>query len=375
MAADDQSRQRQHRRPKPLVLDRDDSDEGHCQLPRRREIPVRRTFIEYGVVQSPTLPTPMHVSTAPAWIGPSFRAAFDRVTGEVLCMPVTSPRSAPNTGRVHDSNSPRAGLEDCCKHEGVAIAVCSSWKVEQMLPDVMYRLSPTSAKAAGYTDCGTPSDAQRSTRTPSPKPTPSPSLTPTPSRPATPTQWLAAECAEDASPRIDKYSEDASPNAEAEALDTNSNSDDDSDSDSGDEGLCPQYSEHAELPSKGSAAHGQGMCKRCCFFPKGRCNNGFDCHFCHFAHEKRKPKNKKKKRRRKKRSTEPSTANAAGGLAGQENLLQPFVIGAPMLMQVLMPAQVVHQEVITAPFGPMMQMAQGPLMARGQAKAWSYASY
>merc|ERR1712157_482489 len=50
----------------------------------------------------------------------------------------------------------------------------------------------------------------------------------------------------------------------------------------------------AGLPSAGSAKHAEGLCKRCCFFPKGRCQNGFKCEFCHFEHEKRKRKKKKK---------------------------------------------------------------------------------
>eukprot|EP00933_Yihiella_yeosuensis_P021747 TRINITY_DN17173_c2_g2_i2.p1 TRINITY_DN17173_c2_g2~~TRINITY_DN17173_c2_g2_i2.p1 ORF type:complete len:391 (+),score=64.41 TRINITY_DN17173_c2_g2_i2:169-1341(+) len=56
--------------------------------------------------------------------------------------------------------------------------------------------------------------------------------------------------------------------------------------------LSPE--ELAKLPSIGSVKHDEGLCKRCCFFPKGRCNNGHDCEFCHFDHEKRKRKSKKK---------------------------------------------------------------------------------
>lgn len=52
-----------------------------------------------------------------------------------------------------------------------------------------------------------------------------------------------------------------------------------------------------QLPSLGSASHHLGTCKRCCFFPKGRCTNGYQCDFCHFDHEKRKRKNKKKKKK------------------------------------------------------------------------------
>lgn len=53
------------------------------------------------------------------------------------------------------------------------------------------------------------------------------------------------------------------------------------------------------LPSMGSAQHAEGACKRCCFFPKGRCQNGYNCEFCHFEHEKRKRKKKKKGAARK----------------------------------------------------------------------------
>mmetsp|Transcript_56685 Transcript_56685/g.159932 ORF Transcript_56685/g.159932 Transcript_56685/m.159932 type:complete len:552 (-) Transcript_56685:44-1699(-) len=49
---------------------------------------------------------------------------------------------------------------------------------------------------------------------------------------------------------------------------------------------------YSELPSIGSANHFSGTCDRCCFHPKGRCLNGFNCQHCHFDHEKRKRKNK-----------------------------------------------------------------------------------
>jgi len=49
------------------------------------------------------------------------------------------------------------------------------------------------------------------------------------------------------------------------------------------------------LPSKGSVGHATGACKRCCFFPRGRCMSGKDCMFCHFDHEKRKRKSKSKR--------------------------------------------------------------------------------
>mmetsp|Transcript_100741 Transcript_100741/g.157315 ORF Transcript_100741/g.157315 Transcript_100741/m.157315 type:complete len:539 (+) Transcript_100741:65-1681(+) len=73
------------------------------------------------------------------------------------------------------------------------------------------------------------------------------------------------------------------------------------------------------LPSIGSAGHSAGDCKRCCFFPKGRCSNGHDCTFCHFDHEKRKRLKKKKKR-----SENPTPSNLTPSdsyLAGMPILL------------------------------------------------------
>jgi len=46
----------------------------------------------------------------------------------------------------------------------------------------------------------------------------------------------------------------------------------------------------ADLPSLGSLGHFAGQCSRCCFHPKGRCQNGYDCRFCHYDHEKRRRK-------------------------------------------------------------------------------------
>merc|ERR1719191_2087996 len=48
----------------------------------------------------------------------------------------------------------------------------------------------------------------------------------------------------------------------------------------------------ADLPSLGSIGHFVGQCSRCCFHPKGRCENGYNCRFCHFDHEKRRRKHR-----------------------------------------------------------------------------------
>jgi len=78
-------------------------------------------------------------------------------------------------------------------------------------------------------------------------------------------------------------------------------------SDSGDDGtvcqvlkldLTTTLLDEALLPSIGSAQHATGECKRCNFFPKGRCQNGKNCTFCHFPHDKRKPSRQEKRERR-----------------------------------------------------------------------------
>jgi len=46
--------------------------------------------------------------------------------------------------------------------------------------------------------------------------------------------------------------------------------------------------DHNGFPSVGSIGHFSGQCTRCCFHPKGRCLNGYNCNFCHFDHDKRR---------------------------------------------------------------------------------------
>lgn len=48
-------------------------------------------------------------------------------------------------------------------------------------------------------------------------------------------------------------------------------------------------------PSLGSVQHAAGLCKRCCFFPRGRCSNGYNCEFCHYEHEKRSRRKRRSK--------------------------------------------------------------------------------
>ena len=80
------------------------------------------------------------------------------------------------------------------------------------------------------------------------------------------------------------------------------------------------------LPSVGSVGNWDGECKRCCFFPKGRCTNGEECEFCHFDHEKRirkKKKRKKKKSKKAKRIAAKAVAAAAAAALAAEKLRYP----------------------------------------------------
>lgn len=82
---------------------------------------------------------------------------------------------------------------------------------------------------------------------------------------------------------------------------------------------APKPPPGAEHPSIGSANHAEGTCKRCCFFPRNRCNNGYECDFCHYEHEKRKRKNKKSKKKNKdKAAAAEAEAAAAAGAAAAE---------------------------------------------------------
>jgi len=63
--------------------------------------------------------------------------------------------------------------------------------------------------------------------------------------------------------------------------------------------------EAQDLPSIGSAGHAAGECRRCNFFAKGRCQNGYDCEFCHFPHERQKLTRQEKREQRLLRQDEP----------------------------------------------------------------------
>mmetsp|Transcript_13848 Transcript_13848/g.37610 ORF Transcript_13848/g.37610 Transcript_13848/m.37610 type:complete len:518 (-) Transcript_13848:99-1652(-) len=100
---------------------------------------------------------------------------------------------------------------------------------------------------------------------------------------------------------------------------------------------APKPPPGAEHPSIGSEGHAAGQCKRCCFFPRGRCNNGYTCDFCHYEHEKRKRKNKKKKKK-------DSAANAAIA-AHTVGIMPMLTTGIPTTD----PRQPVVQTLVAAP--------------------------
>lgn len=54
--------------------------------------------------------------------------------------------------------------------------------------------------------------------------------------------------------------------------------------------ITPPCGKMDNLPSIGSAQHLAGECRRCNFYMKGRCRNGYDCKFCHMPHGRRRVK-------------------------------------------------------------------------------------
>lgn len=217
--------------------------------PVPEEIPVHNTFIQFGAQESPGIGK-KHLSTAPAWVGgPMIEAAMQAAVASSMQVP-EQPQG--HGVLIHGAGEPTK--------------LASPKKV----PVMRYSLSASSARAAGYTgssavitsyepdgnfEAGGWTDGGTSPRT-------------------GPAQW-------------------------GDEDDEDDDGEDDDEAESGEEPplrraprgpLAPP----GPLPSRGSSKHNDGLCKRCCFFPKGRCNNGFDCEFCHFEHEKRKRKKKKK---------------------------------------------------------------------------------
>lgn len=111
---------------------------------------------------------------------------------------------------------------------------------------------------------------------------------------------------------------------------------------------------HDGLPSIGSAGHFAGECKRCCFHPKGRCSNGYDCRFCHFDHDKRK------------RSKKPITPTGPGDMQSmQPNMGQPMGMmpqaqAPPCFMPPCMAAPLATVPADMTQMDPMQAHMRGP---------------
>lgn len=206
-------------------------------------IPVRNTFIQFEASEG-LADTRKSLTTAPAWIGPCFQSAMEMVVQSSVQVNCHEPMDSPDSSGSKETD-----------HDPLA-AMGSPKKV----PLTRYCLSSSSARAAGLSSGSTAGVTSSMTDSSLPH-----------SGPGTGT--------------TDKPDDD-------EVLDD----EDDDASESGNEnaGQRRQPVPPGELPSLGSMKHAEGLCKRCCFFPKGRCNNGYDCEFCHYEHEKRKRKKKKK---------------------------------------------------------------------------------
>lgn len=122
----------------------------------------------------------------------------------------------------------------------------------------------------------------------------------------------------------------------------------DDDDQDGEDSVAATVVDLDSLPSVGSAQHGTGECKRCNFFPKGRCQNGKDCTFCHFPHDKRKPSRQEKRERRaawleqqvgqqEKTDATPTSAKGEDIQASLEQVAEPAIAAGFGSQQVSMP--------------------------------------
>lgn len=178
-----------------------------------------------------------------------------------------------------------------------------------------------------------------------------------------------------------QYRTVVAPTSNLEEIGDNEGGEEDEDDDS-DDGTVPQHLRNPEdapkpppgaiHPSEGSEAHDAGACKRCCFFPRGRCNNGYNCVFCHYEHEKRKRKNKKKKKKDGASGAAPSTTTtittsittADGRVLHVMPAQAPTYDGMPHNTQLLAPPEghALIYQAMTAPAADDRQLAPPPQM-------------
>mmetsp|Transcript_70544 Transcript_70544/g.131976 ORF Transcript_70544/g.131976 Transcript_70544/m.131976 type:complete len:399 (+) Transcript_70544:166-1362(+) len=209
------------------------------------EIPVHNTFIQFATPGEEAGKKALGLVTAPAWMGPSLQS----IVAAAAAIP---PPEAEEEEEVVVDHPEREGRPELAS--------------PKKIPVMRYAMSASSARAAGFE--GSTGEVEHIS---------------------------SVAATYDGMPSLlDNGTADAS---KAVAPDDKENDDDDEESD-GDDSETERIRilvEKGELPSMGSKRHLEGQCKRCCFFPKGRCLNGYDCEFCHFEHEKRRRKKKKKK--------------------------------------------------------------------------------
>mmetsp|Transcript_83455 Transcript_83455/g.174648 ORF Transcript_83455/g.174648 Transcript_83455/m.174648 type:complete len:468 (+) Transcript_83455:92-1495(+) len=199
------------------------------------EIPVHNTFIQFGAPKGVELGK--QLSTAPAWIGPTLKSMI-----QSFIPPTKEPDDDDEKGEESEST-------------GDLMASPMN------IPVFRYSLSSTSARAAGV-----PASNQvvaSYERWPDPEKVHAPTV---------------------------------APKAKKEEKDDKDNEGNDTEEKKDEFKSELTLETIGDLPSLGSERHDDGLCKRCCFFPKGRCLNGKSCEFCHYPHEKRKRKKKKKKK-------------------------------------------------------------------------------
>mmetsp|Transcript_5935 Transcript_5935/g.14198 ORF Transcript_5935/g.14198 Transcript_5935/m.14198 type:complete len:392 (+) Transcript_5935:197-1372(+) len=213
------------------------------------EIPVHNTFIQFATPGEEVGRKALGLVTAPAWMGPSLQS----IVAAAAAIP---PAEAEEEEEVAVDHPEREGRPELAS--------------PKKIPVMRYAMSASSARAAGFD--GSTGEVEHIS---------------------------SVAASYDGVPGLDTAAADATSKvAHAPASAERDDNDDDDEESDGDDSETERIRilvEKGELPSMGSKRHLEGQCKRCCFFPKGRCLNGYDCEFCHFEHEKRRRKKKKKK--------------------------------------------------------------------------------
>lgn len=266
--------------------------------PEPEEIPVHNTFIQFGV--PPLEGVKQHLSTAPAWIGqPSLKNALLAATDAAR---VHHPEE---TWSLEFANSDGSLLEPGSSPKKLA----SPKKV----PVMRYSLSSSSARAAGL-----PANATGAVFA-------NYNADCVPGRVGT----TATSSTVDDGVSLSGGGNSIRGGADTVVADCDLEEEGESSNDARNSphsltvANTPVHAIEPDLPSLGSAKHAEGLCKRCCFFPKGRCLNGRECEFCHFEHEKRKRKKKKKGTKQDQDQAENSDSDVSPDVRGDDGLVGP----------------------------------------------------